>query len=157
LAVKHHDPSQPRFWLFYAVTRTSVYEVKALGPGQASAIKIAADVQSGIPVGSDIAHDGMIAVGQWLQGFALGRGMNPHRVPGLISVRLWGDHTTSIAALFATREEAETCLEFQDRQLADRRWASQSRLILLKIGYHHPSFYVVRSPADDPIMSPLRV
>jgi hypothetical protein len=157
LAAKKRAPASAPLWRFYAVTRTSVYEVMALGPGQASAIKIAADVQTGVPVGSDIAHGGMIAVGQWLQGFALGKGMNPYRVPGLISVRVWGDHTTSISALFATRAEAENCLEFQDRQLADPRWASSSRLILLKIGHHHSSFYVVRSPADDPIMRPLRV
>src|SRR5438552_16445424 len=94
---------------FFAVTRTSVYHVRDDSRQGASAVKMALRGGSDIPVKTDIARGGMIAICHNLQAFVPERHGKSHvqdYVKGPPKKDLagsWDLHTSGIVALFVDK------------------------------------------------------
>jgi hypothetical protein len=140
---------------FFAVTRTSVYHVQDHAQHGVSAVKVALRGGSDIPVKTDIARGGMIAICHNLQAFVPERHGKSH-VQGYLKgppkkdrTGAWDFHTSGIVALFFDKEAATTCLEIGDGGLCDARWLKSTKAVLAAIGEGHPSFYVSHDPDMD--------
>lgn len=139
---------------FFAVTRTSVYHVKAESEdGAPSATKIALRGNSVVLVGQKLwRSDGMILVGKRLIGYipeehgATSPLVGVERDFNRVSSRWWGEGTSSVIALFAKENEAMQCFNESDLEPCDPRWVEQTRQVLNAIGDDHPAFFV---PHDD--------
>ena len=105
---------------FFAVTTTSIYHVRDRGKDGASAVKVALRGGSKIPVKTDIAEGGIIAI-----------------------------QTSGIVALFLDEAAATACLEAGNPQLCDARWLESTKAVLAAIGEKHPSFHISHDPDLD--------
>lgn len=139
---------------FFAVTRTSVYHVKAKADdGYPSAIKIALLGHSKFLVGHKLMHSNrMILVGKRLICYIPeAHGMTSpltgfERDFSRVNSQWWGDATSSVVAFFTEEAEAMRCLNEPELKPCDSRWIEQTRQVLDAIGDDHPAFFV---PHDD--------
>ena len=109
---------------FFAVTRTSIYQlVYYEETGDVTVEKVYVKTQSPI-----------------LSGFK----MIPMWTPILIARCIfWDDwHTSPIAALFNSLEEAKQCIESENIADRDPRWEASTQKILNEIGNNHPAFKI---------------
>jgi len=140
---------------FYAVTKTSVYHVKAHSPWVASATKIALRGESQVAVGQDIAEGGMIAIGKGLQAYIPEKYGMSHPLTGFernplnINTRYWGWSSSWIVALFKEKEEAMSCFNDTGQQKCDPRWIDSTKQVIKEIGDGHPSFFVFKGNEHD--------
>ena len=135
---------------FFAVTRTSIYHVQDRGQNGASAVKISLRGGSKIPVKTDIAKGGMIAICHNLQAFVAerhGRSQG-HRIRKGKDGK-WDFQTSGIVALFLDEVAAMACLEAENAVLCDARWLDSTKAVLDAIGENHPSFFVSHDPDLD--------
>jgi hypothetical protein len=125
------------------------------GQYRASAVKIALRDGSEIPVATDIAKGGMIAICHNLQAFVPERHDKSHLQPyrerrhERADAGGWHFQTSGIVALFLDKESAIACLETGDGQLCDPRWLESTKAVLAAIGDDHTSFYVSHDPDLD--------
>jgi hypothetical protein len=140
---------------FFAVTTTSVYHVQDHGQYGASAVKVALRGGSEIPVKTDIARGGMIAICHNLQAYVPERHGRSH-MQDYDEQRVakgkaghWDFRTSGIVALFFDKEAASACLEAGSGDLCDARWLDSTKAVLAAIGDNHPSFLVSRDPELD--------
>ncbi len=133
---------------FYAVTRTSVYEVTGRGAWVAEVRKIALQGTSELKVGEDIAEGGMVAICSYLQTYIPEKYGRTAPMTGYernfrrVNSSHWRAGTSPLTALFLDKDEAMRCFETHDREPMDPRWLEASRATLQAIGDDHPSFFV---------------
>lgn len=134
---------------FFAVTRTSVYHVKAGGP---TATKIAVRGPSDVAVGGQLHNGTMIAVCAILVAYVPEGGglLTPmstfeRRIEN-VNVRYLGGHSSPIVALFFTEEEALHCFQKENLRDCDSRFRDETRAVCDAIGDDHPDFYVCKFP-----------
>ena len=139
---------------FFAVTRTSLYHVRAKSEdGLPSAIKIALYGDSSILVGHKLMYSSqMIAVGNRIMGYIPEKYGATHPLVGierdfhLINTRYWGESTSGVVALFTEKESAMQCFDEHSSEICDPRWIEDTRKVLDLIGDEHPVFFL---PRDD--------
>jgi hypothetical protein len=135
---------------FFAVTTTSIYHVRDRGKDGASAVKVALRGGSKIPVKTDIAEGGIIAICHNLQAFVPERhGRSQWRRVGKGRGGKWDFQTSGIVALFLDEAAATACLEAGNPQLCDARWLESTKAVLAAIGEKHPSFHISHDPDLD--------
>ena len=137
---------------FFAVTGTSVYhaaheEGKALPRVE----KIALKGESVFPVGYVLDGGTMLAICKDLimyvpEGGGLMNTTFERRIE-YVNTRFWGDKTSSIIALFKTKEEALRCFDEKDTVPCDPRWLKETTEVLSEIGNNHPRFEICHYPA----------
>lgn len=136
--------------LFYAVTLTSVYEVKAKDGefGYPSATKIALKGESEIKIGEKLEKSAMISVGRQLQAFIPEGGGLTSQFVGFerhlenVNTYYHGGQTSDIVALFRSKKSAMRCLASDDLQSYDPRWKRATKGVLRAIGEDHPAFSI---------------
>jgi len=138
---------------FFAITRTSVYHIRAMGDnGYPLAVKVALRGNSKFAVDHRLEHSGMISVGSHLISYIPERyGMTSplvgvERDISRVSTQWWGDQTSAVVALFDNEAAAMQCFNEPDLKPCDPRWIEQTRRVLNAIGDDHPTFFV---PHDD--------
>jgi hypothetical protein len=128
---------------FYAVTLTSVYRVY-VDEGQlpqAQKIALRGGAESKYQVGDHLPSNGpLLAVSHDIEFFRPRR--SGERNPNLLNDIYRGAHTSPIAALFLSKEEAIKCLAAEALVPRDARFASQTNAVLNAIGKNHPVFCV---------------
>ena len=133
---------------FFAVTRTSIYHVKAGGP---TATKIAVRGPSDVALGGMLHGGTMIAICAMLVAYIPeGSGVIApvstfERRIEKVSSRYFGGHSSPIVALFFTKEEALACFREENLQDCDARFEDETRAVCDAIGEDHPDFYVCKS------------
>jgi len=137
--------------LFYAVTLTSVYEVKAKDrDGCPSATKIALRGESHIKVGEKLEKSMMISIGSNLTAFIPeGSGwISPmttvERRMENVNTFYHGGQTSQIVALFKSKKSAMLCFGQDNLQPYDSRWKIATKGVLAAIGENHPAFNICR-------------
>ena len=135
---------------FYAVTTTSVYHVQARDDNSPypSATKIALKGPSRISVGGKLNGGRVIAITKRLVSYTpeSGSAGTLPRTIEHINVHCWRMQSSSIVALFKTKEEALRCFEHNNCDAPDLRWAKETAEVLKEIGDDHPAFEICRSP-----------
>lgn len=134
---------------FFAVTRTSVYHVKA---GVPTAIKIAVRGASDVVVGGQLHGGTMIAICASLVAY-IPEGSGLFAPTSTVERRIekvnpfyFGGHSSPIIALFETQDEALSCFNEKNLQDCDPRFQAQTRAVCDAIGDDHPDFYVCKLP-----------
>ena len=141
---------------FFVVTETSVYHVTSGGQYRASAVKIALEGDSNLPIGSELCSEyEMLAITKRLQAFVpekygLARPNTDFETRvEMVNTFFWGASSSAIIALFKTKEEAIKCFDDTALEPCDKRWLESTRLVLREIGDSHPSFSVCRSERSE--------
>ena len=144
------DAPQAKKYLhsFYAVTLTSVYQVRIGTDDPAEEvpvlIKIAKKGDGKIDVGTVVSNGTMVAICQHLQMFIpegsgqLSPSSTIEREVVRVNTHYWGGHTTQIVALFFKEADALECSCESDLQPCDPRWKKDTIAILRAIGDDHP-------------------
>lgn len=125
---------------FWAVTKTSLYHVKAPPTAPPIATKLASKGSSKVGVRKTIGN-GMLAICQSLQWYVPeGGGLGTYE-PNIAKVNTlyWGASTSPIVALFATLETAQACFEKNDLEPGDPRFWESTQEVLDLIGEEHPT------------------
>lgn len=60
--------------------------------------------------------------------------------PEFVNTRLWGGKTSAVISLFLKEDDAKDCLNANDLQTLDLRWAIQTEEVYKAIGADHPKF-----------------
>jgi hypothetical protein len=137
---------------FFAVTKTSVYhaahEERNVFP---RVEKIALKGESVFPVGYMLSGGTMLAICKDLimyvpEGGGLMNTTFERRIE-YVNTYFWGDKTSSIIALFKTKEEAIRCFNKDNLIPCDPRWLKETREVLGEIGENHPRFEICHYPA----------
>jgi hypothetical protein len=136
---------------FFAVTSTSIYEVKSNdGTGNPVAKKIALKGESLIKVGDCLRGGTMIAICEYLVVYFPEKYGFCHPMTGIerriemVNTFYWGGRTSLIVALFKTKKEAHSCFQDTKLQPCDQRWVEQTKNVLAAIGNDHPVFEICR-------------
>ncbi len=125
---------------FYAVTQTSIYEVKDTEDGP-RATKIALRGDSAIVVGEYLKYGNMLSVGHNLI-------MYPTETRRELSIwGIWGGHSSPVVALTLKKSGAEKCLASGTTKICDPDWAKHTKAVLRAIGNDHPNFSIPSSPS----------
>ena len=132
---------------FYAVTQSSIYEVKDSDEGLSPSIKkIVSKGESVIKVGERLSccSAELVSIGKQIIAFIPeGGGYSSYqRQIGLVNTRYWGAQTSAVVALFLTKKEAENCWKTDNLKTCDDRWIEQTKAILTGIGEDHPLFTI---------------
>ena len=134
---------------FFVVTTTSVYQVRDKDKhGYPSAEKIALKGESSFSVGHKLEGGTMIAICKNLVTYFPEKYSWISPMTGYerrienVNTGYWGDHTSSIVALFITREAALNCFANDDLQPCDSRWLEETKRVIDEIGDKHPAFEV---------------
>jgi len=140
---------------FFAVTKTSLYRVRAERSepnGVPLVQKISQRADSAIAVGGRLLGGTHVAITRrglflYCQAYSH-RSWSDERPQRLEQVDswLWGDHTSPIIGLFLDKHEANACFAASRRQCCDRRWREATSATLATIGDDHPVFIISRSP-----------
>ncbi len=136
---------------FFAVTKTSVYHaLHEEGKAFPRVEKIALKGESAFPMGYILGGGMMLAICKSLIMYVPEGGgpMNTtfERKIELVHSSFWGDHSSSIIALFKTKEEAFGCFAEKDLVPYDPRWRKETKEVLDEIGDGHPRFEICRYP-----------
>jgi hypothetical protein len=115
----------------YAVTSTSLYVIRPVGPERSSAIKLESRKPSQIARFTDISEGGVVAIGRYIQVLLPD---NPAITQGL-----WTFRTSAIVALFCDQAAAHACLQEGSRRPYDSCWIAASRATLGHLAALHPS------------------
>lgn len=126
------------FKKFFAVTRTSVWEVLSDdGTGNPRVKKIKLFGPSPSAVGTILYGGNLVCVGRLIVVYnPAGTGRTIRHV----QPHFWGGRTPPIVGLFECEREAQHC--FFKLRLCDNdpRWREETNLVMKKIGYRHPVF-----------------
>ncbi|TSC83293.1 MAG: hypothetical protein G01um101419_47 [Parcubacteria group bacterium Gr01-1014_19] len=125
---------------FYAVTQTSIYEVKDTEDGPL-ATKIALRGDSAIPVGDPLKYGNMLSVGH---------NLIMYQTETRRELSLWGEHgghSSPVVALTLKKSDAEKCFASETTKKCDPDWAEHTKAVLRAIGKDHPNFSVPSSPS----------
>ncbi|MFA5086882.1 MAG: hypothetical protein WC470_01100 [Candidatus Paceibacterota bacterium] len=135
---------------FFAVTRNSVYRVKAYGEKDCPYIeRIAATLGC---TGTRYNDASMLAIARTLQFyFPEGHSMlspqtSEERRLEHVNTAWWRTSTSWIVALFLTEEEALACFERPELKPCDPRWIGKTREVVEKIGEDHPKVTICHYP-----------
>jgi hypothetical protein len=133
---------------FFAVTMTAIYHVQSKKPEYGIARCIASvDSSNEVAVGQVLEGGDMVAICDCLTVyFPTGQDDGSERKIQEVSTKYWGESSSNIVALFATKGEAMTCLGSCGLELCDPRWAEKTLSIVNAIGNDHPVFEVCRNP-----------
>lgn len=134
---------------FFAVTETSVYEVRAnMGKSNPHAEKIALKGRSVIQVGGRLDRGTMIAICRCLipyipekYGFAHPKTAFERRIEN-VNTMWWRGNTSPIVALFTNKKAALVCFKDRDFVPCDPKWVGCTKDVLNRIGNDHPVFYI---------------
>lgn len=140
---------------FFAVTMTSIYEVKDRQGNLSPFVKkIVNSGKSTIPVGVTIEGGTMLSIGLQLIVFIPeGGGITSfQRQAGQVNTRFWGGLTSFVVALFLNENEARACLGSDDIESCDPRWIEKTKEVIDKIGEEHPVFSICHSPGMELIL-----
>jgi hypothetical protein len=140
---------EKRLDVFFAVTATSVYEVKSDdGKGFPIAKKIALRGESRVSIGKFFRGRKMIGICKNLifynperYSFSDRKFIFERKVENLSE---WKGNTSFITALFKTKKEAMACFENTDLKPCDPRWVKQTMEVINAIGEDHLAFEVCR-------------
>ncbi len=136
---------------FFAVTRTSVYHVRASDSarnGYPSVQKISVKSESKVDVGVYLRGGTRVAICDFLTVYVPeGGGLTSfeQRIE-FVNMQYWGGRTSCIVGLFRTRDEAMACLAQSDLMCCDSRWEAETQEVVEAIGEEHPAFYVCHFP-----------
>ncbi len=134
---------------FYAVTQTSIYEVRDTKDGPL-AKKIALRGDSAIVVGEYLEHGNMLSVGHNLI-------MYPVVDRAELSIwGTWGGHSSPVVALTLKKSDAEKCFKSGSTKICDPDWTSHTKAVLRAIDKDHPHFTIPSSPGLW-LMDPVRI
>jgi len=138
---------------FYAVTKTSVYEVVAKDKdGNPYAIKIALHGKSKFGIGEKLNGGTMLAIAKSLQFFIPESHSMASPQTGFerrlehVNTMWWRGGSSDIVALFLKKEEALSCSKESNLTKCDPRWLNQTREVLEKIGEEHPTISICHDP-----------
>ncbi len=134
---------------FFAVTKTSIYEIVAKGTengGRPSVQKIAVEGASDIMLGQELECGGMVAIGKYVITYIPeGGGITSfERRAEYVNTRYWLGNTSPVIGYFLTIEKARECFACKDRVPADLRWKVNSLEVLNLITNNHPVFYILQ-------------
>ena len=127
---------------FYAVTvNGSLYSVKILGSEEIPVvikIKDREGSSSGVVCGGKLEGGTMVFIGECVNMFKpIDSKERPKKIVDKKDV-LWGGHTSYIAALFLSGDDALFCQMQENLETWDLRWKNQTIATLNAIGKDHP-------------------
>jgi hypothetical protein len=144
-------PKAPVLDKFYAVTRTSLYELTH-AKGEGIATKIAMRDNSRIAVGERLEGGPVVSVGEQLITFVPEKYGPASPMAGFeydianVNTRYWGVNSSSIIALFTSKRKAQACLRHDDGVIKDPRWIDETKEVIRCIGPDNHMWSVTRSP-----------
>lgn len=146
---KRSKKTKRRLYKFFAVTTTSIYEVKGNISKKSNPVakKIALRGESAIQVGGCLDKGKMIAVCTQLIPYIpekYGSKNEYERKIENVGYSLWKGHTSSIIALFSTKRKAFVCFNSPNLEHCDQRWINETKKVLERIGDDNPVFYISR-------------
>lgn len=138
---------------FYAVTKTSIYEVYAMDENKHPyALKIELKGKSKVQKGEKINGGTMLAIAKNLQFYIpeahsmLSSQTGEERRLEQVNTMWWRMSTSKIVALFLAKEDALTCFSQTDFKPCDPRWLEKTKEVIEKIGPDHPTITVCHWP-----------
>ena len=136
--------------MFFAVTKTSLYEVEVLAQIFPTLKKIALRGRSSVPVGDIINNGSMLSIGKHL---ILYSPNSSERRIEFINNYYWGGHTSSVVALFLDKEKALECFKSEYQDICDSHWLEETKEVLKAIGENHPAFEICHLPVMELVAS----
>lgn len=134
---------------FFTVTQTSVYKVTDEKDEKSCPLveKMALKGESAIPIGGRLKGGYHVGI-MFKAGIVLFPSSESYREPELVNIQSHGSKTSSIIALFLSKDEAVACLNSKNLQSCDARWKEETLETLNEIGGIHPVF--IPSVTDGP-------
>jgi hypothetical protein len=128
---------------FFAVTLTSLYWVTDRKDQHDWPIvmKIGIAGQSNIPVNAMLKNGTMVGITGPV-GIMLYHPSSRSRLPEMVNVESWGDHTSPLVGLFLSEIGARECLATENRVVCDPRFIEETRKVIDAIGSNHPVFVI---------------
>ncbi len=137
---------------FFAVTVSgSLYRI-IYSSGETTVEKIAIrnGAKSKVPVGDRLKigtfdhtgsndYVGIASYGIFLY-YGFHRADQKRPLPEFVNTSYWGGKTSAVVGLFIRENDARACINAENLQMLDLRWASQTEEVYIAIGASHPKF-----------------